>query len=125
MAGGAGNDTITGGGGDDTLSGGGGNNLFVYNDTADGADTITDFQVGSSKDVIDIHDVLSGVGDTSNLDSDGFVQLTDNGAGKVVVEVDADGSVGGANFVALATLNTVAFGSVSVDDLVNSGNLTA
>jgi len=122
LAGGAGNDTITGGGGDDTLSGGGGNNLFVYKDTADGADTITDFQVGSGKDVIDIHDVLSGIGDTSNLDTDGFVQITGN-ASSATINVDANG--GGDNFVALATLSGVNGITTTVDDLVNNGNLTA
>jgi hypothetical protein len=122
LAGGAGNDTITGAGGDDTLSGGGGNNHFVYSSTADGTDTITDFQAGSGKDVINIHDILTGVGDPMDLDTAGFVQITGTPSA-ATISVDANG--GGDGFVALATLSGVNGVTTTVDDLVANGNLVA
>ena len=63
ILGGAGDDTLEGGTGDDTLTGGGGDDTFVYN-VGDGADTITDFNVGNTGAL--------GDGDTTNND---FIDL--------------------------------------------------
>ena len=62
--GGTGNDTIIGGTGNDTMSGGAGQDVFRYlagdlNSVIDG-DTITDFELGSGGDSLDLAAVLNG-----------------------------------------------------------------
>jgi Ca2+-binding RTX toxin-like protein len=57
--GGSGDDIITGRGGDDTLTGGLGADIFNYDATTDGNDTITDFTIGSGGDKLDFKDLLS------------------------------------------------------------------
>ena len=53
LYGGAGNDTLIGGAGNDFLSGGNGSNLFVYfAHLGNGSDTVTGFQNGTDKIVI-------------------------------------------------------------------------
>jgi Ca2+-binding RTX toxin-like protein len=47
LDGGAGDDTVTGNAGADSLTGGAGVDGFFYNDTVDGGDTITDFELGT------------------------------------------------------------------------------
>ncbi|MGB5771797.1 MAG: Ig-like domain-containing protein, partial [Crocosphaera sp.] len=59
LTGTTGNDIITGGGGGDILTGNGGNDLYLYEDISEGGDIITDFNSG---DLIDISDVLIGLG---------------------------------------------------------------
>ncbi|QPF85072.1 VCBS repeat-containing protein [Bradyrhizobium genosp. L] len=48
LLGGVGNDTLSGGGGTDILSGGTGNDTFVYG-PGGGADTVTDFTIGTDR----------------------------------------------------------------------------
>lgn len=55
LVGGAGSDTITGGKGADIVTGGAGRDVFVLS-KGDGADTITDFQVGTGGDVLRLQD---------------------------------------------------------------------
>ncbi|GAA6202671.1 Hint domain-containing protein [Aquicoccus sp. SU-CL01552] len=64
ITGGDGDDTISGGPGDDSLSGGSGNDIFEFN-AGDGAETITDFGVGSTD---------SDDGDKTNND---FIDLSE------------------------------------------------
>jgi Ca2+-binding RTX toxin-like protein len=59
IEGAVGNDTIKGGDGNDSIKGGDGNDLFIYQ-AGDGADTISDFNVGNSGSIDD--------GDTTNND---------------------------------------------------------
>jgi hypothetical protein len=61
------NNSITGGQGADVLIGGAGSDTFVRNGnaTTDGSDTISDFAVGASGDVIDLTTQLASVGGAS------------------------------------------------------------
>jgi len=59
ILGGAGDDRIEGRGGADSLSGGAGNDVFVYNETGDGADIISGFQAGAGSD--DIIELIGSV----------------------------------------------------------------
>ncbi|TRV43847.1 MAG: calcium-binding protein [Microcystis panniformis Mp_MB_F_20051200_S9] len=58
LDGGTEDDTLIGGDGNDTLTGGGGIDRFVYNNSSEGVDSITDFGDGVTQDVI----VLSSPG---------------------------------------------------------------
>ncbi|KLN59248.1 hypothetical protein WH96_18160, partial [Kiloniella spongiae] len=67
----AGDDILIGGAGNDTLTGGAGNDTFVFSEYgAANADTITDFDIASgtgdanaaTSDILDLHDVLDGLG---------------------------------------------------------------
>jgi Ca2+-binding RTX toxin-like protein len=127
LAGAAGNDTLLGGDGSDTLTGGAGNDLlrgdngsdvFLRLSAQDGKDTILDFELGAAGDVLDIADVL--VGFDAGDDANAFVQLVESG-GSTTVRIDANGAVGGANFVDAVVLTGVT--GVTVETLVNDGNL--
>ena len=63
ISGGGGNDTIVGGAGADSLTGGGGSDRFVFNNAAEGIDTITDF------------DPTATTGDLFNVSSSGFATI--------------------------------------------------
>ncbi|MFM7788426.1 MAG: M10 family metallopeptidase C-terminal domain-containing protein, partial [Microcystis panniformis] len=62
LTGGLGNDTLIGGLGNDTLTGGGGADRFVYNDSLQGADTITDFNSAAGQDIINVSAAGFGAG---------------------------------------------------------------
>jgi Ca2+-binding RTX toxin-like protein len=121
LSGGAGNDTITGGIDSDTLSGGAGSDTFIYNTLSDGRDSISDFDKnapGSGGDKLDISAVLDIPGNTwtdggtlATAVAGGYVTFTKEvGTGGVQVNVDIDGSAGGAfASVALAVLTNVPF----------------
>ncbi len=74
ISGGAGNDSITGAGGNDALTGGAGVDTFVVSDTGsnNGSDTISDFTVGASGDVIDVNATLAAGGAVQNSLSGGL-----------------------------------------------------
>ncbi|HRD75579.1 MAG TPA: type I secretion C-terminal target domain-containing protein [Hyphomicrobiaceae bacterium] len=138
LSGGAGNDVITGlGGGDtlsglggidrlqggtgaDNLSGGSGRDLFIWStgDTVGGADTISDFTNGVDGDAIDVSALLVGFNAQTAVLSE-YLRLKPGDA--TTIQVDADGDIGGANFVDLATL-TGATG-LDVDAMRQNGNL--
>lgn len=113
-----GDDILSGGPGSDTLTGGVGSDTFAYasGDVGGGAvDHITDFETtpptpGVSGDVLNIADLLVGFGGSSANDAvtQGFLQFTSNG-GATAVQVDTNGSSGGASFQTIAVLDTVAF----------------
>ena len=68
ISGGAGNDSITGAAGNDALTGGAGVDTFVISDTGtnNGSDTISDFTVGASGDVIDVNATLAASATVQN-----------------------------------------------------------
>ena len=83
LSGDAGDDTLTGGAGDDVLAGGSGNDDFIYT-AGDGADTITDFNVGNTGALDD--------GDPSNND---FVDLSGFYNDTTLADVNAAGGTFG------------------------------
>lgn len=84
--GGAGNDTITGGGGVDVLTGGTGNDTFVISATAaaNGIDTITDFQYGTTDGAADV------------IDATGLAAFLNGATGAVVTITDFTAQAEGA-----------------------------
>ncbi len=102
IVGGAGNDTITGGAGADTMTGGAGADTFVWlRADASAVDTITDFEVGLGKDVLNISDLLVGAGANSgNLST--FVSLRESGINTIIsVDRDAGGAAPSQDIVTL------------------------
>ena len=69
IQGGAGADSIYGESGSDALTGGAGSDTFIWSALDDGvSDTITDFQVGSGGDILDLSDILQ-TSDLATIDS--------------------------------------------------------
>ncbi len=101
------NDTLIGGDGNDTLTGGSGSDQFVYNNSNEGPDSITDFGFGGFADAIVLSsggfDGLTTIGGTL---TPSLFSATENGTAKIIYSV-----VGGV-------------GTLSFDqDLGNSGGL--
>ncbi|KUE87481.1 RTX toxin [Cupriavidus necator] len=123
LVGGAGNDVLTGGAGADTLTGGNGSDTFRFL-RADPAsvDTITDFgaaPVASGGDVLDLSDLLSGIG-VNPANAAQFVRLSEVG-GNTVVSLDRDGSGTAAAFQDVAVLQGVV--GLDLNTLLSNGNL--
>jgi Ca2+-binding RTX toxin-like protein len=96
LHGGGQNDTLIGGDGNDTLTGSSGSDRFVYNNSSEGVDSITDFGVGGTPDFI----VLSsggfgGLGPSGLLDTSLFA-TAENGTAKIIYSVV--GGVGTLSF---------------------------
>ena len=123
VIGGSGNDHIYGGGGNDRLTGGNGSDTFYLLYANAGHDTITDFKLGSSGDVVDISVFLNGY--TSYRDIDDFVTVS-NTNGKVQLTIDADGLSAEA-VTASVTFDNINFVDIDADTfvetLVQNGNL--
>ncbi len=128
----AGNDVLYGGSGDDILDGGDGNDLMVMGDGSDtiyaqsGNDTILvdvldgniDRVIGfDGDDVLDLSDILDF--DSGSDDIMNFLQLVDDGNGNTTLYIDADGSEGGADWVAAMVFQDGLDGTLT--DLINSG----
>ena len=116
--GGIGDDILIGGLGADTLYGEQGSDLFLFQSLADAGDTIMDFETGTSGDVLNVTDLLSGY-DSSNSDINDFLKLVNNGT-DTELHVDADGLNG--DFVSVLTFDG-GLGSTGLADLLNEGNL--
>ncbi len=125
LIGGSGNDTIKGGGGKDiidggvgadVLTGGGATDRFDFNAFTDKGDTITDFKVGSTGDVLDFGDLLVGYDSGDPVGS--FLALKTSGS-NTVVQVDADG--GSNAFQDFITLQGLT--GLNLNTLLSSGNL--
>jgi Ca2+-binding RTX toxin-like protein len=130
--GGGGNDVIVGGGGNDVIDGGHGNDiiegnagadilvgsdasivgpatlgsdLFIYRAMTDAGDSIYGFDIrAGDNDGIDLRPLFDALGYAGNTPrADGFLRIQQSGA-DARVEIDANGAVGGANFVTLITL---------------------
>ncbi|MGH6960354.1 MAG: type I secretion C-terminal target domain-containing protein [Dongiaceae bacterium] len=119
-----GNDTLLGGDGNDTLFGGfgadsmvGGSDTFHYGAVTDGGDRITDFTTGVGGDKLDVANLLTGF--TATSDPNAFVRCVSSGA-NTIVQIDANGAVGGATFTSMCTLAGV---TTTTDALVSGGNL--
>jgi hypothetical protein len=121
LLGGAGNDILTGGTGDDlllggagadTLTGGAGKDIFAFTREAlngSSGDTITngDFAVGAGGDVLNISDVLQGLGvSVTDATVGNYLKLTNDGT-NTTVSIDVDGAGSGNTTVTLATIQGV------------------
>ncbi len=107
LFGGAGNDTLLGGGGDDfligglgadTMSGGAGKDTFIWQKggLGGGVDHITDFTVditGANSDVLDLSQLLSGVGTAPNV-LDSYLNFSFSGTTTTIdIKTEAAGPV--------------------------------
>jgi hypothetical protein len=93
LSGGTGNDTLVGGSDDDVLTGGAGDDLFVFVN-GHGGDTITDFTAGAGGNSGIDEMQLQGFSITeaqiaAALGNPSSQQIRDDGAGNVVIQVDA------------------------------------
>jgi 2',3'-cyclic-nucleotide 2'-phosphodiesterase (5'-nucleotidase family) len=103
LVGTVGDDTINGGLGADTLTGSAGGDLFVYNSLRDAGDIITDFTPYADR--IQLTGLLASLGCNvgCNAVADGYVRVVDV-TGGISLQIDANGSTGGAAFRPLVTL---------------------
>jgi len=114
LFGGGGNDTLTGGVGIDTLTGGADLDVFDFNFTTFGIDTITDFN--PVQDNIDLTGIFGiGVVNAGNISQ--YIVTSNVGGGNAGLLVDANGLVGGAVFVQIAIVNGITPGAL--DDFSN------
>ncbi|HNB25565.1 MAG TPA: M10 family metallopeptidase [Alphaproteobacteria bacterium] len=115
LLGGAGYDYIVGGQGNDTLTGGTERDYFHYDHLTDAGDTITDFKLGITGDLLDIAALLDdiGYGGTDPF-LDGILAFTKVGS-NTVVNIDADGAGAGAA-ITLATLLNVNLTQANTDN---------
>ena len=88
------NETIAGYKGQDTLTGGDGDDLFLFNETSDGVDLITDFTSGEDQIVLTqiLEDELGYTG--NDAIADGHVVIADYGSAGTMVQIDFDGTSG-------------------------------
>ena len=124
LEGGLGDDILTGGAGADRMTGGDGADIFVFESASAlvNADVITDFDISTDNDVIDLADVLSGVYDPLTDVLSDFVRILNSGPNSVL-QIDIDGfGAGTAAWRTVATLQDIN-GLTGVQALVDSGNL--
>lgn len=119
LSGGDGNDTIDGGYALDTLTGGNGNDTFVFTHV-NHIDVVTDFNISSQEDVLDVRDLLDQYDPLTDTLAD-FLQIADSG-GNSTVSVDRDGTGSAYSMVQIATLNSIT-GLTDEAALVTAGNL--
>jgi Ca2+-binding RTX toxin-like protein len=123
LIGGAGNDQLHGGDGDDVLVGGTGNDqlyggagadTFVFAESGSKSrDTIFDYNFAEG-DAIGLSALLDANFNESSLVSD-FVRLTLSG-NDLLVQIDANGTAGGASFVDVAVLS--GYSTAGVDQVL-------
>lgn len=118
LDGGDGNDTLVASYGADQLTGGAGSDTFEIA-RIHVLDSVTDFQSGANGDTLDISDLLTGY-DGVTSDPSEFVKFATANGG-TLVQVDADGAGGDAEFV-----DTVLLQGVNLSDVgqaIADGNL--
>ncbi|KAB0506095.1 type I secretion C-terminal target domain-containing protein [Pseudomonas lini] len=123
LSGGDGNDLLAGRGGEDTLSGGAGADMFAYLNSAEGGDTILDYNFAEG-DALDLSALLSANFVSGVSQASDFVQLAQSGS-DITVKVDADGAANGTNFADVAVLaNTGTSGTDLVRTWFGEGDHT-
>jgi hypothetical protein len=73
---------------------------FDFGKAVAAVDQITDFETG--KDTIDLHELLTGVTSTSNVND--YVRASLDAQGNTHLSVDTNGATGGPGFVEFAVL---------------------
>jgi Ca2+-binding RTX toxin-like protein len=110
LHGGSQNDTLIGGDGNDTLTGGGGVDQFVYNNSSEGVDSITDFGVGGADVIVLSSSGFGGLGPIGGTLDPSLFSATENVTAKIIYSVV--GGVGTLSFDQdlglLGTLVTIA-----------------
>ncbi|PKN40591.1 MAG: hypothetical protein CVU60_14710, partial [Deltaproteobacteria bacterium HGW-Deltaproteobacteria-18] len=93
LIGGDGNDVLTGGAGNDIMVGGDGQDTFKYGleDLDGGVDQILDFKLGADGDELDLSGIFGGQ-TVHDLQTGGFLNVTQNTAGVLDVHLDLDGN---------------------------------
>jgi Ca2+-binding RTX toxin-like protein len=127
LSGGEGNDTLVGGAGDDVMTGGAGQDVFRYmvgdlDGVIDG-DTITDFELGSGGDILDLAALLNGAtAGTLNQYLDFTVTNIAGGEATVEINVDPAGTGNHASTLATITVTGVGVGDTAdtiIDTMIN------
>ncbi len=117
LQGGDGNDFLAGGSGANTISGGASNDTIYFDASAfDAADKITDYVAG--QDSIDLSDLFT-VDTAGGQGLSNYAQMSGTN-----LQVDANGTAGGANWTTVATLNTSSPVSIIYDDNSSSTDHT-
>lgn len=121
LSGGAGNDTLVGGAGDDVMTGGAGQDVFRYvagdlDGVIDG-DSITDFELGSGGDTLDLGALLSGA-TLGTLDQFLDFTVTNIAGGEATVEINVDPAGTGNHATTLATITVTGVGVGDTADTI-------
>ncbi|MEM8828044.1 MAG: type I secretion C-terminal target domain-containing protein [Cyanobacteria bacterium P01_G01_bin.19] len=103
LVGGSGDDVLIGNKGKDVLTGGSGADTYVYNNTGDRQDKITDFEVG--KDIIDLSNITSGSAYNSPTPFD-YIELKQSGA-DTIVKINRNGNLNKPRYTDLVVLEGV------------------
>jgi len=110
LSGGSGDDILIGGAGIDELHGGTGKDTFVFTDLH-ARDVILDFN--NTDDTIDLTALLNGLAPGTNLETGGYVQITQQGS-DALLQVDIDGTAGSTHsWVDVALLKNYTFNSAA------------
>lgn len=129
LIGGVGNDYLYGEGGNDVLIldagretayGGKGSDVFAFTALDGNTDYIKDFTLsGTEADKLNITDILTGFDGSQDIHN--FVQITTVGTSRMDIMVNQDGA--GNDWVKAAIVTGSVFKGVTVDDLIDSGQL--
>ena len=84
LLGGSGNDTLIGGDGNDTLTGGSGVDQFVYNNSNEGPDSITDFGFGGADAIVLSSGGFGGLGPIGGTLDPSLFATAENGTAKII-----------------------------------------
>ncbi|ROI11291.1 calcium-binding protein [Microcystis aeruginosa FACHB-524] len=84
LLGGSENDTLIGGDGNDTLTGGSGVDRFVYNNSNEGPDNITDFGVGGAEAIVLSSGGFGGLTTIGSTLTPSLFSATENGTAKII-----------------------------------------
>ncbi len=109
--------------GQDTLTGGAGSNRFLYTQTSDGIDIITDFDAtGADKLVFSdiINGELDGITFSANAFDDGYIEAVAFGTGVMIqVNVNPADSLENKNVVLLKNdVNGISVGDIDASDFI-------
>lgn len=122
LQGGNGNDFLAGQAGLDNMTGGSGADTFIFEPASaySNIDVITDFNISTDHDILDVHLLLTAY-DPLTMALTDFVKIEDSGSNSIV-SIDRDGTGSTYSWTQVATLNGIT-GLTNEAALVTSGNL--